>query len=458
MCSSRLCRRRRCVPDSLIEYKLKLLKEMGCNAYRSAHHPPTPELLDICDRLGMMVMDENRKLDSSPNGLSQLKRLLYRDRNHPCVIIWSMENEEILEGTAMGARILKTLVDTTRRIDPTRPTLAAMNHGWNEGGYSDVADITGYNYGQREDQDVRDHEAFPNRLILGSESASFTVTRGIYEDDPEKGYCSMYGTNIPEWSCSPEKAWDDVVKHPFLTGVFMWTGFDYRGEPTPYLWPCINSHFGLMDTCGFPKDVYYYMKAVWKDEPLVHLYPHWNWSGSEGEPIEVRIFSNTESVELWLNGKKLGEAPVDRTGHLSWTVPYEPGEISAVGKRDGKVIAEQHVVTAGQPHRIELYPDRNLMAADGADTIPIRVAVLDKEGHVIPIADNEIRFIVEGAGHLLGVGNGDPSSHESDKATFRRCFNGWCLSLVQSMGNAGVILVKAVSNGLIGAEVELWAE
>ncbi|WP_246188190.1 beta-galactosidase GalA [Paenibacillus tengchongensis] len=445
------------LPDSLIEYKLRLLKEMGSNAYRSAHHPPTPELLDICDRIGMLVMDENRKLDSSPNGLSQLERMLYRDRNHPSIIIWSLENEEVLEGTVTGARILKTLADTTRRIDPTRPTCAALNHGWYENGYNDAVEITGYNYGHRDHLDLRDHAQHPERLMIGSECASYTATRGIYEDDPAKGYCSEYGTNIPSWGCTPQQAWSDLVNNRFLTGVFMWTGFDYRGEPTPYLWPCINSHFGLMDTCGFPKDSYYYMKAVWQEEPVVHVLPHWNWPGSEGKPIEVRVFANTDTVELSLNGRSLGEQQVEKTGYLSWEVNYEPGELKAVGKHGKLTVAEKAVVTAGQPYRIALFPDRQEGRADGSDTIPVRVAVLDRQGHIVPTADNEIRFEVTGAGKLLGVGNGNPSSHEADKSTLRRAFNGWCLALIQTSSEEGAIQLKAVSAGLAGAETVIQA-
>lgn len=443
------------LPDSLIEYKLRLLQEMGSNAYRSAHHPPTPELLDICDRIGMLVMDENRKLDSSPNGISQLERLLYRDRNHPCVIIWNLENEEVLEGTVTGARILKTLADTVRRIDPTRPTSAAMNHGWNENGYNEAVDITGYNYGHRNHLDIRDHEQYPERLMIGSECASYTATRGIYEDDPVKGYCSEYGTNIPSWGCTPQQAWNDLVNNRFLTGVFMWTGFDYRGEPTPYLWPCINSHFGLMDTCGFPKDSYYYMKSVWKDEPIVHVFPHWNWPGSEGMPIEVRVFANTDTVELSLNGRSLGEREAAKTGYLSWEVIYEPGELKAVGKNGGHAAAEKAVVTAGEPYRIALYPDRLEGQADGSDTIPVRVAIVDQQGNVVPTADNEIRFEVTGAGTLLGVGNGNPSSHEADKGPLRRTFNGWCLALIQASSDPGLIKLKAVSVGLSPDEVTI---
>ncbi|MBW4085415.1 beta-galactosidase GalA [Paenibacillus sp. S150] len=443
------------LPDSLIEYKLRLLKEMGSNAYRSAHHPPTPELLDLCDRLGLLVMDENRKLDSSPGGLSQLKRMLYRDRNHPSVIIWNLENEEVLEGTVTGRRILKTLADTVRKIDPTRPTSAAMNHGWYENGYNEAVDITGYNYGHRDHLDIRDHERHPERLMIGSECASYTVTRGIYEDDPVRGYCSEYGTNVPSWGCSPQQAWRDAAENRFLTGVFMWTGFDYRGEPTPYLWPCVNSHFGLMDTCGFPKDSYYYMQAVWKDEPMIHLLPHWNWPGSEGKPIEVRVFSNTDTAELILNGTSLGEQKVNRTGYLSWEVVYEPGELKAVGRSGGRIAAEKTAVTPGKPARIRLYPDRLTGEADGSDTIPVRVAVVDEHGHVVPAADNEICFEVEGAGILLGVGNGNPSSHEPDKAAVRRVFSGWCLALIQAAAAPGPVTVRAASTGLAAAEVVL---
>jgi beta-galactosidase len=443
------------LPDSLIDYKLRLLKEMGSNAYRSAHHPAAPELLDLCDRLGMLVIDENRKLDSSSTGLSQLKELIRRDGNHPSVIMWCMENEEVLEGTVTGARILKTMADTAHRIDPARQVVAAMNHGWNEGGYSDVIDIVGYNYGQRDAQDIRDREDHPGRLVIGTESASFTTTRGEYADDPERGYCSAYGTNLPSWSCSPEKAWNDVMQHPFLTGVFLWTGFDYRGEPTPYLWPCINSHFGIMDTCGFPKDIYYYIKAAWTGEPVLHLFPHWNWQGREGELIDVRAYTNLDAVELFVNGVSLGVQQTEGPGELQWPVVYVPGELRAVGRRNGLVCAETTVFTTETPCRIELYPHRTAINADGADTVAVRVAVTDQHGRVVPYADNDILFSVTGPGRILGVGNGNPSSHEPDKANRRRTFHGWCLVLVQSSGGQGILRLQAASPGLAGAEAVL---
>ncbi|NEW05769.1 glycoside hydrolase family 2 protein [Paenibacillus sp. SYP-B3998] len=444
------------LPDRIIAYKLQLLKEMGCNAYRSAHHPPTPELLDICDRLGMMVIDENRKLDGSPEGIADLKSLIYRDRNHPSIILWCMENEEILEGKVTGARILRTLATTTRKLDATRPTLAAMNHGWNGEGYSDQVDIVGYNYGQRKLQDVTDHQAYLSRIMLGSESASSTTTRGIYVLDKEKGYCPAYeGVFMPSWSCTVEKAWNDLLAHPFLTGVFLWTGFDYRGEPSPYRWPCVNSHFGIMDTCGFPKDVYFYLKSVWTEEPMVHFLPHWNWHGQENELIDVWIYSNGDSVELSLNGRSLGTMPMIEAGHLEWKVPYEPGVIIARAYKEGVAVAVKQVETTGTPYTIQLQPDRTVLHADSTDVAFITVTIRDEQGHVVPISDNEVSFVVEGEATILGVGNGNPSSHEPDKANRRRAFNGYCLLMIQTHSQAGEIVVRGISVGLLSAELRL---
>lgn len=437
------------LPDQLIAYKIKLLKEMGCNAYRSAHHPATPELLELCDQMGMLVVDENRKLDVSPSAIEELKYLLYRGRNHPCIILWSMENEEILEGTVMGARMLRTLASITRSIDPTRPTLAAMNHGWNDGGYSDGVDIVGYNYGQREDQDIRDHQQFPSRKMIGSESASCTVTRGIYERDDVQGYCPEYGIHIPEWSCSVEKAWRDVVENPFLSGVFIWTGFDYRGEPTPYEWPNINSHFGVMDTCGFPKDNYFYLRSAWTDEPIVYIMPHWNWEGREGQDIDVWVYSNCERVELYLNGTSLGEQEMVRASHLEWKVKYAPGKLMAIGRNGSAEATRKVVATTGVPYTIELTPDRTQIQSDGCDVAVIRAFVIDAHGRVVPTTDHEVHFTVEGKGIILGVGNGNPSSHEPDKANQRKAFYGSCLLIIQSVEEAGEIVIEASSNGLL---------
>ena len=291
------------LPDKINEYKIKLLKEMGCNGYRCAHNPPTPELLDICDRLGMLVLDENRHLSSSEDGLIDLTTLLNRDRNHPSIFMWCMENEEGIQGTVTGTRILKTLVETTHGIDPTRPVTAAMNHARNEGGYSDVLDVVGYNYGDKGLAYVKDHENYPYRVIFCTESTSFISTRGEYENNFEKGYVSNLGLWQPNWGPLPGEDWADIVKYPFIGGTFVWTGFDYRGEPTPYRWPCVSSHFGIMDICGFPKDGYYAYKAAWTNEPVVHIFPHWTWHGKEGKSISIHCYTNCEEVELFLNGR-----------------------------------------------------------------------------------------------------------------------------------------------------------
>lgn len=448
------------LPDSLIEHKLNLLKEMGCNAYRSAHHPATPHLLDYCDRIGMLVLDENRRLDSSEEGIDDLKELLYRGRNHPCIFMWSMENEEILEGTVMGTRILKTLTAITHQIDSTRPVTAAMNHGWNDGGYSDVVDVTGYNYGQRESQDVNDHLRYPKRCMIGSESASCTVTRSCYERDDVKGYCPEYGTHIPEWSCSVEKAWTDVMEHPFLSGVFVWTGFDYRGEPTPYAWPNINSHFGVMDTCGFPKDNYYYLLSQWREEPMVHIMPHWNWPGQEGCTKEVWVYTNCLEVELFLNGRSLGRKKCRPHGHLEWKVEYEPGSLSAVGyDSTGEVIVQGCQETTAAAASMKLIPAKQKLLADEEDTVCIEVLAVDKKGRVVPQNGPEVFFSVEGPGRILGVGNGDPSCHEADKADHRSFFAGKALVIIQATKETGAIAVTAKSRGpesmLEHADIEL---
>lgn len=445
------------LPDQVTEYKIQLLKEMGCNAYRCAHHAPSPELLDLCDRLGMLVMDENRKLDISPDGIANLKEMLYRDRNHPSVIMWSMENEEILEGTIMGSRMLDTLSRITHGIDPTRPTISCMNHGWNDGGYSNSVDITGYNYGQRDDQYIHDHEQFPDRIMIGSESTSCTTTRGIYENDTVMGYCSSYGDQIPEWSCSHEKSWQDIVNHSHLTGIFVWTGFDYRGEPTPHQWPSIGSHFGIMDSCGFPKDAYFYYKAAWTDEPMVHVMPHWNWPDKIGQEIDVWTYSNCETMELVLNGHSLGEKVVDRNSRLEWKINYVPGELVAIGKFAGREIVRKVMATAGNPSKITMESDKITLNANDTDVAMIKVSILDHAGVIVPTADNEILFTIEGPGKILGVGNGNPSSHEPDKATRRRAFNGHCLAIIQVTKGQGEIMLRASSTSLEFAAIVIEA-
>ena len=432
------------LPDKINWYKLKLLKEMGSNGYRCSHHPPTPELLDMCDSLGLLVLDENRFLSSSDEGLKDLSTMLYRDRNHPCVFMWSMENEEAIQGTVTGARILETMVATTHKIDPTRKVTAAMNHARNDGGYADVLDVVGYNYGDKQLAYVKDHEKYPDRVIFCTEGTSFVSTRGEYENSWDKGYCSNSIIWQPGWGPYPGEDWADIVKYPHLGGLFVWTGFDYRGEPTPFRWPCVSSHFGFMDICGIPKDGYYAYKAAWTNEPVVHLFPHWNWSGKDGDSIQVHCYTNCEEVELFLNGKSEGKQKVIPYKKLIWGLVYKPGKLEARGYKGGKLITKDIVETASAPFQVALSSDVSTLKADGCDVAVIRVAIKDDQGRVVPTANNLVKFSIEGPGRIIGTGNGNPTSHEPDKASQRKVFNGYALVLVQSDKQAGAIKVKGL--------------
>jgi beta-galactosidase len=443
------------LPDKINWYKLKLLKDMGSNAYRCSHHPPTPELLDMCDSMGLLVLDENRSLSSREEGIKDLTAMLYRDRNHPSIFIWSMENEEGIQGTVMGTRILETLVQTTHKIDPTRPVTAAMNHGRNEGGYSDVLDVVGYNYGDKQLAYVKDHEKYLQRIQFCTETTSFISTRGEYQNDWGKGYVSNLGLWQPEWGPIPGEDWADIEKYPYLGGLFVWTGFDYRGEPTPYQWPCVTSHFGFMDICGFPKDGYYAYKAAWMNEPVVHIFPHWNWPGKEGDSIKVHCYTNCEEVELFLNGKSIGKQKAIPYTKLIWPLIYKPGKLEAKGYKAGKLVTKDIVETTTAPAQIAMSSDVTSLKADGCDVAVIRIAIKDAKGRVVPTANNLVKFTIEGPGKIIGTGNGNPSSHEPDKASQRMAFNGYCLVLVQSDKQAGQIKLKATSEILESSEMSI---
>lgn len=442
------------LPDKLNEYKIKLLKEMGSNGYRSAHNPPTPELLDICDRLGMLVLDENRLLSSTEDGMKDLTTLISRDRNHPSVFMWNLENEESLEGMITGTRILEKMVETTRHLDPTRPTTAAMNHGWNTKGYSDLIDVVGYNYGQRNMQYVEDREKYPQRKMIVTESTSFVSTRGEYDDDKEKGYVSNLGTGV-SWGVLPGKDWEDIDTYPFLSGTFAWTGFDYRGEPTPYEWPCVTSYFGIMDLCGFPKDGYYAYKAAWTNTPVVHVFPHWNWPAKEGKTIKVQGYSNCDEVELVLNGKSIGRKQVVPFNRMEWEVVFQPGKLEARGYKAGKMVVKEVIETTAAPSQITLTSNYTTLKANGTDVAVIRIAIKDIKGRVVPTADNLVKFSIDGPGKIIGTGNGNPSSHEADKASQRMAFNGYCLVLVQTDKTAGKIVLKASAENLKTSEITI---
>ncbi len=403
------------LPDGLQYFRIVKLKEMGANAYRTSHNSPTPELLEACDHLGMLVMDENRLLGSDAQHLKWFEEQVRRDRNHPSVAIWSLANEEFTtQSTPEGGRVAATMQAMVRRLDPTRPVTYNAPLGNEFSGINEVIEVRGWSYHIGKDRMDAYHAAHPQQPNVGSEQGSTVGTRGIYVDDKERGYVSAYDDHGQSWSNTAEEWAGFFDTRPWLSGGFVWTGFDYRGEPTPYGWPCVNSHFGILDTCGFPKDNFWYYQSWWMAKPVLHLLPHWNWAGREGQDIDVRALSNCEQVELFLNGRSLGRQTLKRTETLKWKVPYAPGALSAKGFNGGKLVAETQVETTGAPAAVTLTPDRATIGANGEDVSIVTVAVVDAQGRVVPVADNLVTFELEGPGRIIGVGNGDPGCHEPD--------------------------------------------
>ena len=444
------------IPDRIQAYRLERLKWMGSNACRTSHNPPTPEFLDACDRMGMLVMDETRMMSSNPEGLSELERLVKRDRNHPSVIIWSLGNEEPEQGNTRGARIVRTMRALQQRLDPSRVATTAMNNGWGGVGVSTVVDVQGCNYNDRLIDGY--HREHPKQPMIGTETASTLATRGIYADDKTLGYMSAYDVDKPAWGNTAEEWWSFYDEREWLAGGFAWTGFDYRGETTPYKWPCISSHFGILDTCGFAKDTAYYYKTWWGSEPVLHILPHWNWEGKEGQEIEVWAYCNQDSVELFLNGASLGTQNVQKNGHLVWKVKYAPGTLEGRASKSGKVVLTDKRETAGPAAKIVAVADRTQISADGQDLAVINVTIVDAQGRTVPTAGNKVTFAVSGPGNVIGVGNGDPSCHEADKASERSAFNGLCMAIVQSKrGDAAPLSVSVTAPGLETAIVAVTA-
>ena len=429
------------LPDRLQWYRVGVLKDMGGNAVRTSHNMPTTEWVEACDRLGMMMMCETRLMSSTAEGMTQLELMVKRYRNSPSIILWSMGNEEwVLQSTPQGPRVIADMVARTHELDPTRLCTSAVNQSFNTH-FPDALDVMGFNYNLNVPDDW--HKEHPKKPSVGSETASTVSTRGIYSTDKLRNWVSAYDLNHTSWSELAEEWWKFYAAREWLSGGFAWTGFDYRGEPTPYAWPSINSQFGIVDMCGFPKDNFYYYQAWWGSEPVLHLFPHWNWDQREGEAISVWVHSNLDSVELFLNGKSYGSQKVLPLTHLEWKVKYEPGVLEARGTKDGKVVLAEKRETTGEPESIRLTPDRTEIHADGEDVTIVRVEVLDKQGRAIPTADPTISFKVSGEGALIGVGNGDPNCQESDKAPKRSLFNGLAQVIVQSSKLAGTIAIEA---------------
>jgi beta-galactosidase len=438
------------LPDYVQYYRIALLKNMGVNAYRTSHNAPTPELLDACDSLGMLVMDEQRSLNSGAESMNQFVRLMKRDRNHPSVFMWSIGNEEgWIHTTSVGKRIAQTFIAKQTELDPTRTCTYAADVGNVYEGVNEVIPVRSFNYRQFAVADY--HHDHPNQPLLGTEMGSTVTTRGIYEKDLIRAYVPDQDITYPWWASTAETWWQLAAVNDYWLGGFVWTGFDYRGEPTPFKYPNINSHFGIMDMCGFPKNIYYYYQSWWTDKDVLHISPHWNWRDKIGQPIDVWVNTNAENVELFLNGKTLGKKDMPRNGHLQWSVNYEMGTLEAVAYKKGKRLTTK-VETTNAPYKVILTPDKTTILSDGKDVSIINVSVVDKEGREVPDADNLMRFSIKGDAKIIGVGNGDPSSHEPDKcadgAWQRALFSGKCQVIVQAGTALNVIKFEAKATGL----------
>jgi beta-galactosidase len=487
------------------ERQLQIMKGAGVNAIRTSHNPPSPELLEYADRLGLLVIDESFdmwRIAKVPNGYSKyfdewserdVRDMVQRDRNHPSVIMWSIGNEIPEQGEVEGWKEARRLTKLFHEEDPTRPTTSAFNN-WEDAirnGLADEVDIPGFNYIPTHYQEIL--AAHPHWIIYGSETASCVSSRGTYHLPLEKYgkhpslQLSSYDIIAPPWAYCPDVEFAAQEANPGLLGEFVWTGFDYLGEPTPFFgwkednskdWPARSSYFGMVDLAGFPKDRYYLYQSVWTRAPMVHLLPHWNWPGLEGQHIPVMVYSNADEVELTLNGRSLGrkqplaepvEIPVGPNVsdslkfaskyRLLWQVPFEPGLLQAVAYRQGMEVARDAMRTAGPPARIRLLADRSTIAAGGDDLAFVTVRIEDRQGNLCPTADNLVNFQVSGAGQIAAVDNGNAATVEPFHADHRKAFNGLALLIVRPRGHGnGVIHVAALADGLVEAHLELRAQ
>ena len=461
-----------------IERQLEILKAMGCNAIRTAHNPPATELLDLCDKMGFIVMDEafdmwkkrkNRQdysVDFEQWHKADLEDQVKRDRNHPSVFIWSIGNEIREQFDSTGKTIAKELSNIIKSLDSTRPVTSALTENIPEKNFiyqSGALDILGFNYKLASYPDLPKH--FPGQKILAAETMSALATRGHYDmpsdsmrlwppdsKTPFKGNAdlsvSAYDHVYAYWGSSHEDGWNAVKKNDFLAGIFVWSGFDFLGEPVPYPYPARSSYYGIIDLAGFPKDVYYLYQSEWTNKPVLHLFPHWNWK--PGKVVDVWAYYNeADDVELFLNGKSLGIKKKEGNAlHVMWRVIFEPGTLQAISRKNGKTVLTSEIRTAGEPAKIQLIADRKIIKANGEDLSFITVRIVDAAGNLVPDADNLVKFKIKGEATMAGVDNGLQTSMEAFKATYRKAFNGLCLAIVQSKEKAGEITVEANSEGL----------
>jgi beta-galactosidase len=482
------------VPEQIWKYRLEKLKEMGCNSIRTSHNPPAPEFLDLCDKMGFLVMDEpfdEWEIGKRKYGYhdyfdkwweNDLLSMIQRDYNHPSVVLWSAGNEIPEQKTVKGAELLQSLVEVFHKNDSTRPVTLACDNIAADGGETTIEflnglDIVGYNYvdrwhARRESYYDIDRHDHPNWKMIGSESIS--NSGGIRGDYSLGNDSKVVRPNYNYEMIDAEQLWKYVSTRNYVIGDFMWTGIDYLGEA---FWPHKSASFGVLDLCGFQKDGYYFYQSRWTEKPMIHLFPHWNWNGREGQVIPVMCYTNCDAVELFLNGRSYGEKRIEfprqgnskgwnkydkpriypTTGdlHLEWDVSYEPGILKAVGKKEGKIVFTEEIQTTGKPSVLRLKADRDTISSGSRDIAIIRIEVLDSEGRTVPTADNRIEFIIEGEGKIIGVDNGNPIDHDSYKINKRKAFNGLCQAIVRSTNNPGKIKLTVKSEGLKEASLEL---
>jgi beta-galactosidase len=500
-----------------LERQLEILKEMGCNGIRTSHNPPAPELLDLCDRMGFIVMDEAFDMWRKKKSIydyahdfpewheRDLTDMILRDRNHPSVFMWSIGNEVLEQWSDVNADTLDLqqanmilnfadilnnrdvdskelhinslltikLADIVKKLDPTRPVTTGNNNTepYNSVFRSGAMDLIGFNYHEHNWMDSVFYKNYPNQKLIITESTSALMSRGYYEmlsdsihlrpvrwdlpfDLPVHQNSSYDNVHVP-WGTTHENSWQLAKRYDHISGMYIWTGFDYLGEPTPFRWPSRSSYFGIIDLAGFPKDVYYMYQSEWADKSVLHIFPHWN--RQEGELVDVwAYYNNADEVELFLNGKSLEKkAKPEDSFHVFWRVPFEKGILKAVSYKNGKEVLLKEIKTAGDPVSIRLTADRQTIKADGKDLSFITVEALDANGNPVPVADNLITFTVEGNGFIAGTDNGDPTDSNSLKKTQRKLFNGKALAVVQSTKNAGIIKLKATADNLKDRTIEI---
>jgi beta-galactosidase len=469
--------------------QLKILKEMGVNAIRFSHNPPAAAILDLCDEMGFLVQVEafdmwKKKKNKFDYNLyfdewhvRDIQAMVLRDRNHPSVFMWSIGNEIREQFDSTGTTIAKRLVELVKAIDTTRPVTCALTENFPEKNFiwkSGALDVLGFNYKLYDYADLP--KRFPGQSFVATETASALSSRGSYDLPSDsnrlwppdgktptvKGNADMsvsaYYHVYAYWGSSHEAALLAVNKYKFMSGMFVWSGFDFIGEPVPYAWPARSSYYGIVDLAGFPKDVYYLYQSEWTAKPVLHLFPHWNWN--KGDIVDVwAYYNNADEVELFLNGKSLGsKSKTSDVLHVTWRVPYQPGVLKAISKKNGKAILTKEIRTSGAPARIQLIADRTKLKANGKDLSFITVTLLDKDGNLVSNADQLIQFSVTGAGFLAGTDNGFQADSLSLKSPKRKTWKGLALAIVQASRKKGNITVTVKTAGLKPVSISLETE